>query len=161
MSNNPITVKPELRCLPSFYWLPNLHKRPYGNRFIAASCSCTTKSLSKLLTSCLKTHFKQYCNSMYCKTGLNCFWVIENSQQVLNTLGKINYFSSARHSDSYDFSTLYTSIPHGSLKHALKYLIQVAYKVRDNTFLVVHSNGNVVWSDEPSTRTEFHMWNTL
>ena len=45
------------------------------------------------------------------------------------------------HSDSYDFSTLYTSIPHDSLKHALKCLIQEAYKVRDNTFLVVRSNG--------------------
>ena len=55
MSNNHITVKPELRCLPSFYWLPKLHKRPYGNRFIAASYRCTTKPLSKLLTSCLNT----------------------------------------------------------------------------------------------------------
>ena len=40
MSNNHITVKPELQCLPSFYWLPKLHKRPYGNRFIAASYRC-------------------------------------------------------------------------------------------------------------------------
>ena len=49
MSNNHITVKPELQCLPSFYWLLKLHKRPYGNRFIAASYRCTTKPLSKLL----------------------------------------------------------------------------------------------------------------
>ena len=89
MSNNHITVKPELQYLPSFYWLPKLHKRPYGNRFIAASYRCTTKPLSKLLTSCLHTiitHFKQYCNGIYCKTGVNCFLVIDNSQQVLNTL---------------------------------------------------------------------------
>ena len=65
---------------------------------------------------------------------------------------RINYFSSARHSDSYDFSTLYTSIPHDSLKHALKCLIQEAYKMRDNTFHVVRNNGKVVWSDVPSTR---------
>ena len=78
--------------------------------------------------------------------------MIENSQQVLSALDRINYFSLAKHSDSYDFSTLYTSIPHDSLKYALKSLIQEAYKVRDNTYLVVHSNGRVVWSDVPSTK---------
>ena len=113
-----IMVKPEHQCLPSFYWLPKLHKQPYGKRFIAASYRCTTKPLSKLLTSCLNTimnHFKQYCNGIYRKTGVNCFWVIENSQHVLSALSRINYFSSAKHSDSYDFSTLYTSIPHDCL----------------------------------------------
>lgn len=63
--------------------------------------------------------------------------MIDNSEQVLNTLGKINYFSSAKCNDSYDFSTLYTSISHDSLKYAMKCLIQEAYKVRDNNFLVV------------------------
>ena len=150
MRQNHIAIKPELQFLPSFYWLPKLHKQPYGTRFIAASYRCTTKPLSKLLTSCLNTimsHFRQYCNGIYCRTGVNCFWVIENSQQVLGALDKINYFSSAKHGDSYDFSTLYTSIPHDTLKHALKCLIKEAYKVRDNTFLVVHNNGKGVWTD--------------
>ena len=39
--------------LPTFNWLPKLHKRPYKARFIANSSSCTTTSLSKVLTSCL------------------------------------------------------------------------------------------------------------
>lgn len=150
-----ITLKPELACLPSFYWLPKLHKNPYGSRFIAASYKCTTKPLSKLLTTSLSmiiNHFKQYCGGIYTKTGVNCFWVIDNSQQVLNTLDNINYFSSAKHSDSYDFSTLYTSIPNDHLKNALKYLIQEAYRVRDNTYLVVRANGKAVWSDVPSTK---------
>ena len=123
----------------------------YMYRFIAASYRCTTKPLSRLLTSCLNTiinHFRQYCNGIYCRTGVNCFWVIENSQQVLSTLKKIKYFSSAKHCDSYDFSTLYTSIPHDSLKQAM---IQEAYRVRD-VFLVVCSNGKGVWSDVPSAR---------
>ena len=32
-----IYVDHDLRYLPSFYWLPKLHKQPYGTRFIAAS----------------------------------------------------------------------------------------------------------------------------
>ena len=39
--------------LSTFYWLSKLHKRPYKARFIANSSSCTTTSLSKVLTSCL------------------------------------------------------------------------------------------------------------
>ena len=32
--------------LPTMYWLPKLHKRPYKARFIANSSSCTTTELS-------------------------------------------------------------------------------------------------------------------
>ena len=95
-------------------------------------------------------HFRQYCNGIYCKTGVNCFWIIDNSQQILSALSKINYFSTAKHLDSYDFSTLYTSIPHTSLKEALTSLIKEAYKVRDNIYLVVDTRGKVFWTDIPS-----------
>ena len=137
MAKEKIAVMPELRRLPSFYWLPKLHKQPYGTRFIAASNKCTTKPLSKLLTSCLSMincHFKQYCNGIYSRTGVNCYWIIHNSQQVLSALSKINYFSTATCFDTYDFSTLYTSIPHASLKHALTTLIKEAYRIRDSLF---------------------------
>ena len=32
LNNHRIDVRPECRCLPLFYWLPKLHKRPYGTR---------------------------------------------------------------------------------------------------------------------------------
>ena len=37
--------------LPTFYWLPKLHKQSYKARFIANSSSWTTTELSKLLIS--------------------------------------------------------------------------------------------------------------
>ena len=49
--------------VPTLYWLPKLHKKPYKARFIANSSSCTTTELSKLLTSCLtavKKHVIKY-----------------------------------------------------------------------------------------------------
>ena len=68
------------------------------------------------------------------------------SQQVLSSLNKINYFSTAKHFDSFDFTALYTSIPHTSLLEALTSLIKEAYKVRDNIFLVVGNRGIAYWS---------------
>ena len=86
MKTKGITVPLIMEQLPDLYWLPKLHKTPYGSRFIAASSRCTTKPLSGLLTSCLSTvlvHFKEYCNGIFANTGINCYWVIDNSQQVL------------------------------------------------------------------------------
>ena len=50
-----VNVDEDQGRLPTFYWLPKLHKQPYTSRFIANSSSCTTTKLSKLLTSCLTT----------------------------------------------------------------------------------------------------------
>ena len=38
-------VKERQDRLPTMYWLPKLHKRPYKARFIANSSSCTTTEL--------------------------------------------------------------------------------------------------------------------
>ena len=54
--------------LPTMYWLPKLHKRPYMARFIANSSSCTNTELCKLLTSCLtaiKSHVIRYCDIFF------------------------------------------------------------------------------------------------
>ena len=65
--------------LPTLYWLPKLHKRPYKSRFIVNSSSCTTTELSLLLTSCLtaiKNHVIKYCTTVYERNGKNLFWSV-------------------------------------------------------------------------------------
>ena len=54
------------------------------------------------------------------------------------------------HVDSFDFSNLYTSILHASLKTVLVSLIKEACKVRDSIFIVVNRYGKTHWSDSPS-----------
>ena len=84
-----VSVNEDQERLPTFYWLPQLHKKPYKARFIANSNSCTTTELSKLLTSCLTTikkHVIKYCEKVYERSGKNLFWSIKNSCEVLNKL---------------------------------------------------------------------------
>ena len=126
-------ISPVMERLLPMYWLPKLHKTPYGSRFIAASNICSTKPLSRLLTRCLTTtliHYKEYYTGIYRNTGVNCFWVISNAQSVLQSMCTLNDTSAARCLDTFDFSTFYTSIPHNSSKSSMKELIQDAFKVR-------------------------------
>ena len=72
--------------VPTLYWLPKLHNKPYKARFIVNSSSCTTTELSKLLTSCLtavQKHVIKYCEKVYERSGKNIFWFIKNSGEIL------------------------------------------------------------------------------
>ena len=76
-----VDVKERQGRLPTMYWLPKLHKRPYKDRFIANSSSCTATELSKLLTSCptaIKTKVIKYCETVYERSGKNMFSPIKN-----------------------------------------------------------------------------------
>ena len=84
-----VSIKEKQDRLPTLYWLPKLHKRPYKARFIANSSSCTTTVLSKLLTSCLtavKKHWIRYYDTVYERDGINYFWSIKNPNDVLRLL---------------------------------------------------------------------------
>ena len=66
--------------LPTLYWLPKLHKRPYKSRFIANSSACTNTELSILLTSCLtaiKNHVIKYCTTVYEGNGKKLFGLLK------------------------------------------------------------------------------------
>ena len=99
-----VSIKEKQDRLPTLYWLPKLHKRPYKARFIANSSSCTTTNLSKLLTLCLtavKKHWIRYYDTVYERDGINYFWSIKNSNEVLNKF-KSKTFQASKLS-TYDF----------------------------------------------------------
>ena len=112
-----------------------MHKNPYKHRFIAGSSRCSTKPLSILLTKLL-THIKQglqkYCEISYSRSGVNQMWIQKNSKELLEHLQSPN-FNHVTSIKSFDFSTLYTTIPHQKLKSRLATIIR-------NSF--IHKNGN-------------------
>ena len=120
-----VSVKEGQDKLPMLYWLPKLHKIPYKAWFIANSSSCTTTELSKLLTSCLtaiRKHVIKYCNKVYERSGKNMIWSMKNLNEVLNKLKSRNFCASSL--SRYDFSMLYTTLPHNFIKEKLNDLIE-------------------------------------
>ena len=150
MQANNIKVPSTMCKLPTFYWLPKMHKKPIGSRFIAASSSCTTKALSRMITKCLSLiiqHYKEYNEGIMRNSGANCFWIIDNSTEVLKKLDKINDTGIARHFDSFDFSTLYTNIPHDLLLDCIDTLVTEAYRIRGANYISIHG-AKSFWSDQ-------------
>ena len=106
-----------------------MHKNPYKHRFIAGSSKCSTKPLSILLTKLL-THIKQglqkYCKTAYSRSWINQMWILKNSKELLEHL-KSPTFNHVTSIKSFDFSTLYTAIPHQKLKDRLTSIIRNAF----------------------------------
>ena len=106
-----------------------MHTNPYKHRFIAGSVRCSTKPLSILLTKLL-THIKQglqkYCETAYSRSGVNQMWILKNSKELLEHLKSPN-FNNITSIKSFDFSTLYTTIPHDKLKSRLASIIRNSF----------------------------------
>ena len=59
-------------------------------------------------------HVIKCCERVYERSGKNLFWYIKNSGEILDKL-KAGYFNATSLS-TYDFSTLYTTLPHNWIK---------------------------------------------
>ena len=109
-------------------------------RFISASSKCSTTTLSKKLTTALSTtkdFIINYCNKCCEHNGVNYFWSVKNSFEVLDKLYNIqDSFASV---DSYDFSTLYTTLPHHLIKDKLSYLIKWSFDKCGSQFICCNS----------------------
>ena len=73
----------------------------------------------------------RYYDTVYERDGINYFWSIKNSNDVLNKITSKN-FQASKLSTS-DFSTLYTTLPHHLIKDKLIDLINRPFFFRENT----------------------------
>ena len=152
-----VSIKEKQDRLPTLYWLPKLHKRPYKARFIANSSSCTTTALSKLLTSCLtavKQHWIRYYDTVYERDGINYFWSIKNSNEVLNKFKSKNFKDSEL--STYDFSTLYTTLPHHLIKDKFIDLINRTFIPENTQYLAC--NEECVFFFTSDVYNNYNLW---
>ena len=123
-----INVKIDKCDLPTFYWLPQLHKRPYKSRFISNSRHCSTTILSKHITSAVtavKDHVKKHSETAVSNSNVNYFWSPLDSCEVMKKLLLRNFQGSQV--SSLDFPTLFTSMPHDLIKAKVLSLVNLCF----------------------------------
>ena len=118
------------KTLPIMYWTPKMHYTPSRARFIVSSAKCSTKPLSHVISNTFKLIFSQIQNfhdkSKFYK-NYNRFWVINNSRPLIEKLDVINTRKKAKEISTFDFSTLYTKLPHDDLLRVLNSHIDFAF----------------------------------
>ena len=142
--------------VPTLYWLPKLHKKPYKAGFVANSSSCTTTGLSKLLTSCLtavKKHVIKYCEKVYERSGGDLFWSIGSSGEVLGKLRAGD--CGAAGLSACGFSALCAALPRGLVGDGLVGLVGGAFRGEGSPCLACGGRGAFFASEEPG---RCHAW---
>ena len=129
-----LKVNDDMLDIPLIYFIPKMHKNPVSKRFIAGSKKCSIKILSKYFSKCLKlifNHFKNYDKTVFERTGVKHFWIIENSLDFLENIKELK----TDFLESYDFSTLYTNLPHADIKEAFKKLFNLVFTREAKTYI--------------------------
>ena len=107
-----------------------MHYSPSRCRFILASSTCSTKPLSQTVSIIFRKIFKQiesFHHRSYFYRNYNRFWVVENSKPVLERMIKLNQGKKAKSISTFDFSTLYTKLPHDNLVEVLNGLVDFVF----------------------------------
>ena len=78
-------------------------------------------------------------------SNYNNFWVLQNVDPVIQQLNAINRKKNAKSIVTYDFSTLYTKIPHDKLITRLFKVIDFAFEGGDKKCIRLSYNGDAFW----------------
>ena len=130
----------ECKNLPYLHLTPKLHKVSFKYRSIAGSSQRTTKDLSCLLTRVLTTikdGIIRYCNTKTSRNAVNSRWIVINSTSLLSSLDRPDVHT-ATSVQTYDFSILYTPIPHNLLKSRTATLVHNSFKRRNGSSSYTH-----------------------
>ena len=149
-----LKVEDSMSTLPDIYWTPKLHKNPIKSRFIIASKNCTVKHLSKNISSifCLfNKMIETYNKKAAYYSGINAYWIVQNRDPVLEAVKKSVHRKSAKCVSSFDFSTLYTKIPHDKLIDVLHKIIDFVFKGGTRKKIAIDKHGTAYWSGTKKT----------
>ena len=112
--------------------------------------------MSIILTSCLtaiKNHVIKYCTTVNERNGKNLFWSIKNSGEILNKLKSRGFLASGL--STYDFSTLYTTLPQNLIKEKLTELIEQTFN-REGSLYLACNDKNAFFTSEQTKR--YKLW---
>ena len=85
---------------------------------------CICQTISKMVL--VKTRLQSYYDTSYSRGGVNQMWILKNSKDLLE-YKQSRSLSSCNSIKTFDFSTLYTIIPHSKLKDKFRELVQLCF----------------------------------
>ena len=89
-------------------------------------------------------------------SNYNKFWVLQNGDPVVETLNRINKKRNAKSISTFDFSTLYTKLPHDQLVKELSDVIDFVFDAGANKHIAISNFGKAYWSKyKPKTSVSF------
>ena len=109
-----------------------------------------------MLTSCLtavKKHVIKDCEKVYERSSKNLFWSIKNSSEILDKLKARDFYATSL--STYDFSTLYTTLPHHLIKDKLIDLIERTFQREGSLYLACNDRNAFFTSEKPK---KYHAW---
>ena len=89
------------------------------------------------MLSTIKDGLVRYCNTKTSRNGVNNMWILKNSTSLLLSLDQLDV-RTATSVQTFDFSTLYTSIPHDLLKSRISNLVHNAFRKKDGSVRYTH-----------------------
>ena len=105
-------ILPSSYNIPFVYAIPKFHKNPTKFRFITSSFNCFNKNINIVLNLILDVL------SYRIENEPEPCWIIKNNKRVLESLEECNINTRLPGNymvSTFDFSTLYTSLPHDDL----------------------------------------------
>ena len=145
----------KFNSLPRIYMIPKFHKKPVKFRFIVASNNCSSKPLSNAISKALqkvRTDRQYACEKSEKFDGVNKYWIIDSSKPILDCLERLNEKHLLKSITTYDFTNLYTSLPHDDIIRNMSTLITDVFNKRTNkgkgNKLSVYTSKkeNTIWS---------------
>ena len=105
-------LTPSYFNIPFMYCIPKFHKQPTKFRYITSSFNCINKDVNIILNLTLDKLYEKINNE-----SENC-WIIKNNSKVLENISRCNDNPGVPGNHTiatFDFSTLYTALPHKDL----------------------------------------------
>ena len=75
-------------------------------------------------------------------SGIKTFWTIQKNYPEISSIKKLNKRKAAISMSTFDFSTLYTKIPHGKLLYVLNEITDFAFDVAQEIMLMFLIQGH-------------------
>ena len=113
--------------------------------------------MTTILTT-IKDGLQRYSDVVYSRNGVNSMWILKNSKDLVEQL-ESQYISGVSSIRTYDFSTLYTTIPHSLLKSRLAILIKNAFLHKNGSrrykYIVVSYNTSYFVKNDTEARQKY------